>query len=129
MTADHLKGIEEFEAELWKIGDNLGEKDAGSVAAETLLNGMLARGRLLDLVENFIPFDESKPGATPKVVAHNHQVLGVNQAVASVRRQDELKAAFPPGERLRHGVVELPLDRADEASSGRRRRRSYHDTT
>lgn len=23
MTADHLKGLEEFEAELWKIADNL----------------------------------------------------------------------------------------------------------
>jgi len=97
----------------WK---RLDETDKGSVVAETLLNGMLSHGRLLDIVESFILFDESKPGATRKVVARNHQVLGVNQAVESVRRQEALKAEFPPGERLRHRVVELPLDR-DERSA------------
>lgn len=105
----------------WK---RLDEKDSGSVAAETLLNGMLAHDRLLDIVENFIVFDESKPGATRKVVARNHQVLGVNQAVESVKRQEELKAAFPPGERLRHRVVELPLDREERgADKGRKARK------
>ena len=74
-------------------------------------NGMLAHDRLLDIVENFILFDESKPGATRKVVARNHQVLGVNHAVASVARQEELKREFPPEKRLRHRVVELPLER------------------
>ncbi len=97
----------------WK---RLDEQEKGSVAAETLLNGMLAHDRLLDIVENFILFDESKPGATRKVVARNHQVLGVNQAVESVRRQEALKATYPPGERLRHRVVELPLDRETPAS-------------
>ncbi len=94
----------------WK---RLDEKDKGSVAAEVLLNGMLAHDRLLDIIENFILFDESKPGATRKVIARNHQVLGVNQAVASVAHQEELKQQFPPGERLRHRVVELPLDRPE----------------
>ena len=61
---------------------------------------MLAQDRLLDLVENFILFDDSKPGGTRKVVARNHQVLGVNNAVASVVRQEELKREFPPEERL-----------------------------
>jgi len=44
-------------------------------------------------------------------------VLGVNLAVASVARQEELKRAFPPAQRLRHRVIELPLERraiADE---------------
>ncbi len=92
----------------WK---RLDESDAGSVDAEVLLNGMLAHDRLLDIVENFILFDESKPGATRKVVARNHQVLGVNRAVASVVRQEELKAQYPPGERLRYRVIELPLEK------------------
>ena len=91
----------------WK---RLDEEDKGSVDAEVLLNGMLAHDRLLDIVENFILFDESKPGATRKVVARNHQVLGVNQAVASVARQEELKLEFPLEQRLQHRVVELPLD-------------------
>ncbi len=90
----------------WK---RLEESDKGSVAAEVLLNGMLARSRLLDLLENFIVFDESRAGAVRKVVARNHQVMGVNRAVAAVVRQEELKAQFPPGERLRHRVVTIPL--------------------
>jgi hypothetical protein len=61
---------------------------------------MLAHDCLLDLVENFILFDDSKPGGTRKIVARNHQVLGVNNAVASVQRQEELKRQFPPQRRL-----------------------------
>ena len=90
----------------WK---RLNETDKGSVAAEVLLNGMLARSRLLDLLENFILFDESRAGAVRKVVARNHQVMGVNRAVAAVARQEELKAQFPPGARLRRRVVTIPL--------------------
>ena len=92
----------------WK---RLDEAEKGRVEAEVLLNGMLAHDRLLDLVENFILFDESKAGATRKVVARNHQVLGVNRAVASVAHQEELKREFPPEKRLQHRVIELPLER------------------
>ena len=91
----------------WK---RLDEADKGSVDAEVLLNGMLAHDRLLDIVENFILFDESKPGATRKVIGRNHQVLGVNRAVASVARQEELKLEFPLEQRLRHRVIKLPLE-------------------
>ncbi len=82
----------------WK---RMEEKEAGCVDAEVLLNGMLEHGRLLDLVENFILYDASKAGRTRKVVARNHQVLGVNLAVESVEKQEALKREFPPGERLR----------------------------
>lgn len=80
----------------WKRND---EKDKGRVDAETLLNGMLNKERLLDIVENFILFDDSRAGGTRKIVARNHQVLGVNNAVASVWRQQELKQQFPPEKR------------------------------
>ena len=90
----------------WK---RLDEADKGSLEAEGLLNGMLAHDQLLDIVENFILFDESKAGATRKVIARNHQVLGVNRAVASVSHQEALKREFPPERRLRERVVELPL--------------------
>lgn len=103
----------------WK---RLDERDKGSVEAEVLLNGMLAQDRLLDLVENFILFDASKPGMTRKVVARNHQVLGVNAAVESVRRQEALKQQFPPDKRivLRQAVVE-PITRVAEAQPEFRR--------
>ena len=91
----------------WK---RLDEADEGSLEATVLLNGMMAHDRLLDIVENFIVFDDSKPGSTRKVIARNHQVLGVNRAVESVARQEELKLEFPPEERLTHRIVELPLE-------------------
>ena len=91
----------------WKRHD---EAEKGSLEAEVLLNGMLAHDRLLDIVENSILFDDSKPGATRKVIARNHQVLGVNRAVDSVTRQEELKLEFPSDQRLRRRVVELPLE-------------------
>jgi type I restriction enzyme R subunit len=96
----------------WK---RLDERDKGNVDAEVLLNGMLAHDRLLDLVENFILFDAGKPGATRKVVARNHQVLGVNNAVDSVRRQEELKREFPPDERVTYRTIKWDLPRAAEA--------------
>ncbi|MBA4109653.1 MAG: type I restriction endonuclease subunit R [Leptothrix sp. (in: Bacteria)] len=98
----------------WK---RLHEQDKGNVAAEVLLNGMLDKDRLLDIIENFILFDASKAGAVRKVVARNHQLLGVNQAVAAVVRQEELKRRFPVGERLTHRVIELPLPGVGEAAN------------
>ncbi|MDE0002977.1 MAG: type I restriction endonuclease, partial [Rhodospirillaceae bacterium] len=91
----------------WK---RLEEADKGDLEAKVLLDGMLAHHRLLDIVENFILFDKSKPGPTRKIIARNHQVLGVNRAVASVARQEALKRELPPEQRLRHRVVELPLE-------------------
>ena len=95
----------------WK---RLDERDQGSVEAEVLLNGMLNKARLLDLIENFILFDASKPGATRKIVARNHQVLGVNNAVAAVIHQEELKHRFPPEQRLSYRLIELPREQAND---------------
>jgi type I restriction enzyme R subunit len=101
----------------WKRQD---EDEKGKVDAEALLDGMLDHARLLDIVENFILFDESKAGKTRKVVARNHQVLGVNRAVASVAKQEELKRTFPPEQRLRHRVISLPLQARAAADQKRR---------
>lgn len=89
----------------WK---RLSEQDKGSVSAEVLLNGLLAKERLLDLVENYILFDASKAGAMRKIVARNHQYLGVNQAVAAVVKQEQLKLDIAPEQRLRHRWLTLP---------------------
>ena len=103
----------------WKRQD---ESDEGSVEAEVLLNGMLAHERLLDIVENFILFDDSKPGGTRKVIARNHQLLGVNRAVASVVRQEQLKLEFPAEERLMHRVVKFPLEFGAQTGNATARR-------
>ncbi|MDF0665482.1 MAG: type I restriction endonuclease subunit R [Nitrospira sp.] len=76
------------------------EHESGRVDAQMLLEGMLAKERLLDIIENFILFDDSRAGGTRKIVARNQQVLGVNNAVASVIRQEELKRSIPVRERL-----------------------------
>ena len=59
------------------------EAEPGSVSLETLIRGTCDRTRLLDLVENFTLF-EDKDGKTRKVVAKNHQYLGVNNAIKAV---------------------------------------------
>ena len=53
---------------------------------ETLLKGVCDRRNFIDLVENFILFDDSS-GALRKIVAGNHQFLGVNRAVQAVRER------------------------------------------
>jgi type I restriction enzyme R subunit len=97
----------------WKRND---EKEKGRVDAQVLLDGMLAKERLLDLVENFILFDDSKPGGTRKIVARNHQVLGVNNAVASMQRLEELKREIPTERRLQYRVVEIRREEVGQAS-------------
>jgi type I restriction enzyme R subunit len=88
----------------WKRSD---EKDVGRVEAETLLDGMLAKKPLLDIVQNFILFDESRIGGVRKIVARNHQVLGVNLAVESVKYQEALKRRIPRQERMIHGLASV----------------------
>ena len=61
----------------WK---RLEEKEQGSVALETMLRGICKKENFLDLLENFILFDHSG-GHTAKILARNHQYLGVNEAV------------------------------------------------
>ena len=61
----------------WK---RLEERDQGSVALETMLRGICRKENFLDLLENFILFDRSG-GKLVKILARNHQYLGVNEAV------------------------------------------------
>lgn len=61
----------------WK---RLAEEDEGSVALETMLRGICKKENFLDLFENFILYDHSG-GHTAKILARNHQYLGVNEAM------------------------------------------------
>ena len=64
-----------------KIAD---EDEAEQAGLETLLRGTCAPDRFLDLIENFILFQDIQ-GGTRKVVGKYHQVLGVNRAMQAVR--------------------------------------------
>ena len=65
----------------WK---RLAEDEPGVVDMETLLKGVCNKRNFMDLLENFILFDESS-GETRKIIARNHQFLGVNRAIEAVR--------------------------------------------
>jgi type I restriction enzyme R subunit len=65
----------------WKRINSEGEK--GVISLETLIRGTCEKGRFLDLMENFTVFDEGK-GDLVKIVAKNHQFLGVNNAVKAL---------------------------------------------
>ena len=68
----------------WK---RLDEVEPGVVDMETLLKGVCDKNTFMDLVENFILFDESS-GEPKKILARNHQFLGVNRAIEAVRERE-----------------------------------------
>ncbi len=69
----------------WK---RLAEDEPGVVDMETLLKGICDPGNFMDLLESFIVFDDSS-GECKKILARNHQFLGVNRAIQSVRERCE----------------------------------------
>lgn len=92
----------------WKTSDGLKEASRFKPQLETLLNGMLKPGTLLDLVRNFIVFEKTKKEDlktgliqifTEKKLAAYHQYYAVNKAV-----QSSIKASGINGDK-RGGVV------------------------
>ena len=67
----------------WK---RLAEDEPGVVDMETLLKGICSKQNFMDILENFIVFDDSS-GETKKILARNHQFLGVNRAIEAVRNR------------------------------------------
>ncbi len=78
-----LGGPYEFFHE-WK---RLREADEGAVSLETMLLGMCDKENLLDLFRNFILFDHASSPAA-KILARNHQFLGVNEAVRAYSERE-----------------------------------------
>ncbi len=69
----------------WK---RLAEDDPGVVDMETLLRGICNKRDFLDLFENYTLFDESK-GKLVKIVARNHQFIGVNRSIEAVKNREQ----------------------------------------
>jgi type I restriction enzyme R subunit len=56
---------------------------------QTLLRGMGSKTALLDIVQNFVVFDHSEGEAqAAKIVARNHQYLGVNRVIQRLTSSD-----------------------------------------
>ena len=68
----------------WK---RLNEMEAGCIELPTMLRGICKKENFLDLLENFILYDHSD-GRTVKIMARNHQYLGVNQAVEMYKNRE-----------------------------------------
>lgn len=72
----------------WKKISNENEK--GIISADTLLKGMCSPNNLLDIIENFTLYQETK-GGTIKICAKNHQFLGVNTAIENFKNNKDGK--------------------------------------
>ncbi len=70
----------------WK---RITEEDEGIVALDRIIVGVCEKQRFLDLFENFILFDNSL-GKVVKLIARNHQFIGVNKAIASIHEKNKL---------------------------------------
>ncbi|MDR5752145.1 MULTISPECIES: type I restriction endonuclease subunit R [unclassified Caballeronia] len=73
----------------WK---RLEESEPGVVDMETLLKGVCDKRNFLDLFESFILFDETPTETgtkTVKIVARNHQFIGVNRAIKGIANRDK----------------------------------------
>lgn len=72
----------------WKKINREGER--GIISLETMIKGTCEPARLLDIIENFTLFSDEKGGLI-KLIGKNHQYLGVNNAVESLRNIDTNK--------------------------------------
>lgn len=57
------------------------------ISIEYFINGLLNKEKLIDYIENFILFENQ----TIKIIAKNHQYLGVNNLIESVKNRKELQ--------------------------------------
>ncbi len=64
------------------------EDETPQTALETILHALCTPERLLDIVENFILFMEVQGGLI-KILAKNHQYLGVNNTIKSLKRIED----------------------------------------
>jgi len=67
-------------------------KSADGIQLEILINAMLNKATLLDLIRHFIVFEKSKTQKTIKKLAAYHQYYAVNKAVESTLRATAINA-------------------------------------
>ena len=82
----------EFFFEWLRVNDEKEKIDRKKIAEDGssilyLIEGLFRKERLIDYIENFVFFDNKRT----KIIAKNHQFLGVNNLMANVEKRDELK--------------------------------------
>jgi type I restriction enzyme R subunit len=71
----------------WK---RITEEEEGIVSLDTMLQGICAKENLMDIFENFLLFDDSG-GDVVKIMAKNHQFIGVNKVIDKAKNIDDLR--------------------------------------
>lgn len=71
----------------WK---RITEEEEGIVSLDTMLRGTCSKENLMDIFENFLLFDDSG-GDVVKIMAKNHQFIGVNKVINQAQNIEELK--------------------------------------
>jgi type I restriction enzyme R subunit len=71
----------------WK---RITEEAEGIVSLDTMLRGTCAPENLMDIFENFLLYDESN-GNIVKLMAKNHQFIGVNKVLDNVENIEDLE--------------------------------------
>jgi type I restriction enzyme R subunit len=73
----------------WK---RITEEEEGIVSLDTILRGICDKKRFIDLFENFILYDTKTLGTVVKLIARNHQYIGVNKAIDNfIVKQEDYK--------------------------------------
>jgi type I restriction enzyme R subunit len=84
---------------VWRTTDGAGDALRTTLELETLIQGVFEKARLLDLLRDFITYDDDDKGRTAKVIAGYHQFHAVKAAV-----EETVRASGSAGDR-RAGVV------------------------
>ena len=71
----------------WK---RINEDEVGKITLDTTIRGTCSKDKLIDLFENFIAF-EDVGGDIIKILAKNHQYLGVNKVIDNAKSLEDLK--------------------------------------
>ena len=71
----------------WK---RIEEEDEGIVSLDTMLRGTCEPSRLMDIFQNFLLFD-GDGAEVVKLMAKNHQFIGVNKVVSQAQNIEDLK--------------------------------------
>jgi type I restriction enzyme, R subunit len=84
---------------VWRTTDGQADAPRSALELETLIQGVFEKTRLLDLLRDFITYDDDDKGRTAKVIAGYHQFHAVKAAV-----EETVRASGATGDR-RAGVV------------------------
>lgn len=84
---------------LWRTIEGITDKHEDKLCIETLIRGVADKKRILDIIQNFIVFEENSRGEKIKKMAAYHQYYATNKAIITT-----LKATGIDGDK-RAGVV------------------------